>query len=75
MKFEISSVLRYTVDDVLKEYPCLKNYCVHRYDNTLVVKLDSLEELITLQKELDHSLIIQNGNHIMEIQIYDSYIE
>lgn len=75
MEFEISSVRYYTIDDVLKQYPCLKNYRIHRCDNTLIIKLDFLEELVILKKELDRCLIIQNGNHIMEIQIYDGYIE
>ena len=75
MIFKIFSANLLNSFDILREYPCLRNFKIDERQESdwlqLIVEIDTSEELVKMQQELDQELII-NGDCIT---IYDDYIE
>lgn len=77
MEFEISCSYATTGEQVFREYPQLEKY-PHRIDGdadycrTAYITINSLEELLKIQKEIKQSLILDTDG---ELVIYDGYIE
>lgn len=92
MKFAVigadyRNIFRY--NEILLKYNAKQKTIVEQYDgeevyNYYLIEINSIEELITLQKELKQKIIITdsftdrvnwNDYNILTIVIYDNYIE
>lgn len=77
MEFEISCCYLTTGEQVFREYPQLEKY-PHRiegnadYCRTAYITINSLEELLKIQKEIKQDLILDKNG---ELVIYDGYVE
>lgn len=74
MEFEVSSCYIKRGEMVLNNYPQLKKY-TYRLDegkNELYLDINSLDELLKIQKEIKENLILDTDG---ELVIYDGYIE
>ena len=76
MKFRIYSTgdgcdtREYT--DILEKYKLSKMECANGIET---IEISTLEELLTLQKELGQDIIVSHDKEMPEIEIYDYYRE
>ena len=78
MKFLIRTVYEIEYNEVINEYPQLHLFDIYENDNKYcIISINSLEDLIRLKDELKEEIIIRNSyfDKILEIMIYDGYIE
>lgn len=84
MKFMLMSACEDSYDQLMRNYPQLKNYKIEKSElrdsetNELLfepmeIEISSIEELVKLSKELDQRLIVDGNGEI--ITIYDFFIE
>ena len=86
MKVKISSTDWLTEKEILRQYPCLRNYSFEPgppaervYLQTFFVEINNLEELLSLMMECGNPLIISREHEYSDaqydIEIYDGYRE
>lgn len=86
MRVKISSTDWYTESEILRQYPCLKEYSFEAGPKPdygcfqdFFVEINNLEELIKLMRECGEPLILgyEHGysDNEFDIEIYDGYRE
>lgn len=72
MEFEVSSCYTRRGKIVLNDYPQLEKYPHRLEKNKLYITINSLDELLKIQKEIKENLILDQDG---ELVIYDGYVE
>lgn len=70
MRITIASARYYNEEELIKEYPIIKEFNYNEHNQT--IEINTIEDLISLRDKLNIPLIIELDN---AITIYDDYIE